>query len=49
MFFRNKICQDPLENLFGQQRGRMNENPNAGDFVKNTQALDLAKCESWQL
>ena len=37
----NKLCQDPVEKLFGQQRqrGRVNENPNASEFLKNTQAL----------
>ena len=37
----NKLCQDPIENVFGQQRqrGRVNENPNSRDFLKNTQAL----------
>lgn len=40
-FLSNKICQDKLENFFGQQRqrGRVHENPNARDFLKNTQAL----------
>lgn len=41
VFLSNKICQDPLENFFGEQRqrGRVNENPTARDFCKNTQAL----------
>ena len=41
VFLSNRICQDPLENFFGQQRqrGRVNENPNVSEFVKNTQAL----------
>lgn len=41
LFLSNRLCQDPLEKLFGQQRqrGRASENPNARDFVKNTQAL----------
>ena len=40
-FLSIKLCQDPLENFFGQQRqrGRTNENPNVKDFIKNTQAL----------
>jgi hypothetical protein len=40
-FLSNRLCQDPLENVFGQQRqrGRVNENPNSRDFLKNTQAL----------
>jgi hypothetical protein len=41
VFLSNKLCQDPLEKFFGQQRqrGRTNENPNARDFAKNMQAL----------
>ena len=37
----NRICQDPLENFFSQQRqrGRANENPNMNEFLKDTQAL----------
>lgn len=40
-FLSEKICQDPLEKFFGcqRQRGRVNENPNVAEFVKNTQAL----------
>ena len=43
VFLSNRICQDPLENFFGQQRqrGRVNENPNAAEFKKNTQALRM--------
>lgn len=39
----NKLCQDKLENFFGQQRqrGRTHENPNARDFLKNSQALTV--------
>lgn len=41
VFLSNRICQDPLENFFGQQRqrGRVNENPCVTEFMKNTQAL----------
>ncbi len=41
IFFSNRLCQDDLENFFGQQRqrGRTHENPNAAEFLKNTQAL----------
>ena len=41
VFLSNRLYQDPLENFFGQQRqrGRVNENPNVSDFIKNTQAL----------
>ena len=41
VFLSNKICQDSLENFFGQQRqrGRVHENPSVSDFLKNTQAL----------
>ena len=40
-FLSERICQDPLEKFFGcqRQRGRVNENPNVAEFVKNTQAL----------
>lgn len=50
LFLSNKICQDPLENFFGQQRqrGRVNENPSAKEFLKNTQALRVIQntCKS---
>ena len=41
MFLSEKVSQDPLEKFFGcqRQRGRVNENPNAKEFMKNTQAL----------
>lgn len=41
VFMSNRICQDLLEQFFGQQRqrGRTHENPNAAEFLKNTQAL----------
>ena len=41
MFLSNRICQDPLEKFFGQQRqrGRASYNPNVSEFLKNTQAL----------
>ena len=41
IFLSNRICQDPLENFFGQQRqrGNTNDNPNSTEFIKNTQAL----------
>ena len=41
IFYSNKLCQDDLENFFAQQhqRGCSHENPNASQFVKNTQAL----------
>ena len=41
LFLSNRLCQDPLEKFFGQQRqrGRVNENPNVMEFVRNTQAL----------
>ena len=41
LFYSNRLCQDSLENFFGQQRqrGRTHENPNADQFVKNSQAL----------
>ena len=38
-----RIMQDPLEKFFGlqRQRGRVNENPNAQEFLKNSQALQV--------
>ena len=40
-FLSEKISQDPIEKFFGcqRQRGRVNENPNVQEFLKNTQAL----------
>ena len=47
VFLSNRICQDPLENFFGQQRqrGRVNENPNVSEFLKNTQALRVVNTD----
>ena len=47
VFLSNRICQDPLENFFGlqRQRGRVNENPNALEFLRNTQALRIVNTE----
>ena len=41
VFLSEKLCQHPLEKFFDcqQQRGGVNENPNAQEFFKNTQAL----------
>ena len=41
LFLSNRLCQNPVENFFGQQRqrGKSNENPNVSEFAKNTQAL----------
>ena len=41
VFLSEKVSQDPIEKFFGcqRQRGRVNENPNAQEFMKNTQAL----------
>ena len=41
VFLSNRLCQDPLEKFFGQQRqrGRVNENPSTTEFLRNTQAL----------
>ena len=41
IMYSNKLCQDCLENFFGQQRqrGGTHENPNASQCLKNTQAL----------
>ena len=40
-FLTNRICQDPLENVFGaqRQRGATSDNPSISEFLKNTQAL----------
>lgn len=40
-FLSERISQDPLEKFFGQQRqrGGVNENPTANQFIKNSQAL----------
>ena len=41
IMYSNKLCQDCLENYFGQQRqrGGTNESPNASQCLKNAQAL----------
>ena len=40
-FLSQRLCQDPLERFFGcqRQRGRVNDNPNVAEFMKNTQAI----------
>ena len=40
-FLSQRICKDPLERFFGCQRqhGTTYDNPNAQEFMKNTQAL----------
>jgi len=41
--FYNKLCQDTLENHFGQQqqqRGRTHEKPNAYQFSKNAKVIN---------
>lgn len=37
----DSFFQDPLEDIFGQQRqrGKVNDNPNSAEFVNNFQAL----------
>lgn len=42
-FLSEKLSQDPLEKFFGvqRQRGRTNENPNAYEFLKNTQCYQV--------
>ena len=44
-FLGQRICQDSLERFFGlqRQRGGVNDNPNASDFYKNTQAIRVIK------
>ena len=41
VFLSEKICQDPLEKLFGcqRQRGGANDNPTVQQFYSNSQAL----------
>jgi hypothetical protein len=41
VFMSDRLCHDPLENFFGQQRqrGGISDNPNTQEFVKNTQSL----------
>ena len=41
VFLGNRVCQDPLEKFFGQQKqgGRVHENPSVKEFLKNPQAL----------
>lgn len=41
VFLSRKLCQDPLEKFFGcqRQKGGAHDNPNVGEFVKNTQVL----------
>ena len=45
-FLSEKLCQDPLEKLFGCQRqcGGVNENPNVYEFCSNTRALRVVNC-----
>ena len=40
-FLSEKLCQDPLESLFGKQRmrGRYNDNPSVEAFLKGTVSL----------
>ena len=53
LFLSNRLCQDSLEKVFGEQRqrGRVNENPNVADFLRNTlrgiagNKHKLCKCE----
>jgi len=41
IFYSNRLCQDVLENFFGQQRqrGGTHQNPNCVQFTKNMQAF----------
>ena len=41
VFLGNRVCQDPLENVFGQQRqrSRASEHPCTTKFLRNIQAL----------
>ena len=51
VFMSNRLCQDPLENFFGQQRqrGRVGDNPNVHEFLKNTQSLRIVNSVSRQV
>lgn len=42
-FLSRRLCQDPIEKFFGcqRQRGRTHDNPNAQEFLQNTQALKV--------
>jgi len=42
-FLSEKLCQDPLEKLFGclRQRGKANDNPMLNEVFKGTQALHV--------
>ena len=42
-FLSMNICQDPIENFFGQQRqrGGTSDNPNVMEYYNNTQALRI--------
>lgn len=44
-FLSHRVTQDPLQKFFGlqQKRGRVNENPNAAEFFKITQALRVVQ------
>lgn len=48
VFLSQRICQDPLEKFFGcqRQRGATHDNPNALEFLRNTQALRVANIAS---
>lgn len=40
-FFSEKLCQDPLESFFGNQRmhGGSNDNPNVATFLQGTVSI----------
>ena len=48
VFLSQRICQDALEKFFGcqRQRGRTHDNPNALEFLRNTQALRVVNTAS---
>lgn len=52
VFLTERLCQDPLEKFFGnqRQRGGTHDNPTAQEFYSNTRALRVVlirhrKCE----
>jgi hypothetical protein len=48
-FLSQRICQDALEKFFGcqRQRGATHDNPNALEFLRNTQALRVVNTASY--
>lgn len=49
-FFSEKLCQDPLESFFGNQRmhGGSNDNPNVAAFIQGTVSIRAQASASLQ-